>query len=166
MTRPLGSILFVITAAFSSFPGYGDKTNGLPSWQERAILVLTDACRMAPTQYRGAYVGVSTILLPANYPVVPPVYWNLALNESAHFHAVEMADTCGLTHNSCNGDAFNVRIQKFYNNKSSTLGEDIATGYSDPFATMRQWLLDATNNVPATDNTMCGTTRCDGHRCR
>jgi hypothetical protein len=29
---------------------------------------------------------------------------------------------------------------------------------------MKQWLMDATNNVPAVDNAMCGTSRCDGHR--
>jgi Cysteine-rich secretory protein family len=159
-------ILAVVTVASTCFAGYGDKVNGLPNWQERAIFVLTNACRMAPAQYRDAYVGASyTILLPSSYPAVPPVYWNLALNTSARFHALEMADTCGLTHNSCNGDGFSMRVQLFYNNKSYTIGEDIAAGYSSPLATMSQWLLDKQSNgtVPA-DLSMCGTSRCDGHR--
>jgi hypothetical protein len=149
----------------SAFAGYGDKVNGLPNWQERAILVLTNACRMAPTQYRDKYLGATyNILLPANYPAVPPVYWNLALNGSARFHAIQMADTCGMTHNSCNGDAFSTRIQLFYNNKSYTIGEDIAAGNTNPSATMTQWLLDEQNGTVPLDNTTCGTSRCDGHR--
>lgn len=160
------AILAVAAAASMCFSGYGDKVNGLPNWQERAIFVLTNACRMAPGQYRDVYVGASyAILLPSSYPAVPPVYWNLALNTSARFHAIEMADTCGLTHNSCNGDAFSTRVQLFYNNKSFTIGEDIAAGYSSPLATMSQWLLDKQSNgaVPA-DLSLCGTARCDGHR--
>jgi hypothetical protein len=151
--------------ASSAFAGYGDKVNGLPNWQERAILVLTNACRMAPVQYRNTYLGATyNILLPANYPAVPPVYWNLALNGSARFHAIQMADTCGMTHNSCNGDAFNVRIELFYNNKSYTIGEDIAAGSTDPSGTMQQWLLDEQNGTVPLDNSTCGTSRCDGHR--
>jgi hypothetical protein len=160
------TILAVITVASTCFAGYGDNMNGLPNWQERAIFVLTNACRMAPAQYRDTYVGASYgILLPSSYPAVPPAYWNLALNSSARFHATEMADTCGLTHNSCNGDGFSTRVQLFYNNKSYTIGEDIAAGYSSPLATMSQWLLDKQSNgtVPA-DLSMCGTSRCDGHR--
>jgi hypothetical protein len=158
------SCLIVILSLYLSFAGYGDKTNGLPNWQERAILVLTNACRMSPVQYRDTYVGAYSILLPANYPAARPLYWNLALNTSARFHAIQMADTCGMIHNSCNGESFSTRVQKFYNNKSYTVGEDIATGYATPQATMKQWLMDATNNVPAVDNAMCGTSRCDGHR--
>jgi hypothetical protein len=158
------AILAFVTATGLAFAGYGDKTNGLPNWQERAILVLTNACRMSPVQYRDAYVGAYTILLPENYPAVPPLYWNLALNTSARFHAIQMADTCGMTHNSCNGESFSTRVQKFYKNKSYTIGEDIASGYATPQATMKQWLMDATNNVPAVDLSMCGTARCDGHR--
>jgi hypothetical protein len=158
------SCLIVILSLYLSFAGYGDKTNGLPNWQERAILVLTNACRMSPVQYRDTYVGAYSILLPANYPAARPLYWNLALNTSARFHAIQMADTCGMIHNSCNGESFSTRVQKFYNNKSYTIGEDIATGNATPQATMKQWLMDATNNVPAVDNAMCGTSRCDGHR--
>ena len=156
-------LLTLVTSTDFSFAGYGDKTNGLPNWQERAILVLTNACRMSPMQYRDAYVGAYTILLPENYPAVRPLYWNLALNTSARFHAIQMADTCGMTHNSCNGESFLTRIQKYYT-KSSTVGEDIATGYATPQATMKQWIMDATNNIPAVDLSMCGTARCDGHR--
>jgi hypothetical protein len=158
-------VLLIAASGLTVCAGYGDKVNGFPNWQERVILTLTDACRMAPLQYRNMYIGSSySILLANDYPAVPPVYWNLALNESARFHAIEMADTCGLTHNSCNGDAFNTRIQFFYANKSSTLGEDIASGYSDPVATMSQWLLDEQNGVVPADLSMCGASRCDGHR--
>lgn len=165
MTLVRNAVILATASALAVCAGYGDKVNGFPNWQERAILALTGACRMAPVQYKNMFAGSTyAILLANNYPAVPPVYWNLALNESSRFHAIEMADTCGLTHNSCNGDAFNTRIQLFYANKSSTLGEDIAAGYSDPVATMSQWLLDEQNGVVPADLSMCGASRCDGHR--
>jgi len=147
-----------------SFGGYGDKINGYPLWQERAILVLTNTCRMSPVEYRDAFVGQYNILLPENYPPVPPLYWNLNLNIASRFHCIQMADTCGMTHNSCNGENFSTRLQKFYLNKSYNIGENIATGNSSPIATMKQWIMDATSGVPAGDLTNCSGGRCDGHR--
>jgi hypothetical protein len=156
-------VLF-FTVADVVYAGYGDRVNGLPNWQERAILVLTNACRMSPVSYRDAHVGAYSILLPTNYPAVKPVYWNQGLSEAARFHSLQMADTCGMVHTSCNGESFGTRLKKFYDNKSSTIGENIATGNANPQATMKQWLMDAANNAPAVDLSMCGASRCDGHR--
>jgi hypothetical protein len=160
------SAILCLLGVTAGYAGYGDKINGYPIWQERVLLVLTNACRMAPQQYRDAYVGNSTILQPANYKAVPPVYWNQALNTAARFHCIQMADTCGMTHNSCNGTDFSTRMQSFYKNKNGMIGENIATGYADPVSTMQQWLLDKdTAGRVAVDLSMCPPYgRCDGHR--
>jgi|GEM_PF-1625288 Uncharacterized protein with SCP/PR1 domains len=151
--------------------GYGDVMQGFPSLLERQIAVLTDACRMAPVQYRDAYVGTYAILDPADYPAADPLYWNLQLNQSARDHAIDMGDTCGiLQHPSCNGTSWDVRIKSFYKT-SSWIGENIAYSNTNPFSTLNQWLLDMqTNNQPAGDNTWVknattgDSSRADGHR--
>ena len=53
-------------------PGYP----GYPSWGERAVLTLTNACRFSPQEYRDEYVGSYNILLPQNFPGSGPVYWS------------------------------------------------------------------------------------------
>jgi hypothetical protein len=151
--------------------GYGDVSGGLPSWKERQILVLTNACRMAPIQYRDTYVGNYAILDSLKYPAVPPLYASNQLNASARAHALDMGDTCGtLQHNSCNNTPWDTRIKSYYK-ASSWIGENIAVGNSDPFATMNQWILDIRQgaNQPAADSSLCTLTAgssslCDGHR--
>ena len=61
----------VILSFFNTVVGYGEKVDSLLLWQERAVAVLTNACRMAPVTFRDRYIGNSTILLPENYPAVP-----------------------------------------------------------------------------------------------
>ncbi len=143
--------------------GYGDRFDSLPNFTERQLHVLTNACRMAPAQYRDAYIGNFQVLLPANYPPVHPCYWNLALNRSSHTQAVDMANNCGLQHASCDGTAWNSRIQSYYNNKSSSIGENIATGNSTALTTVKQWVLEVdTSRFPVPPDKDPGGA--DGHR--
>jgi hypothetical protein len=102
---------------------------------------------MAPTQYRDTYIGNYQVLLPQNYPAVKPLYWNLALNRASRAHAIDMANNCGMQHNSCNGTAWNTRIKSYYT-KSSTIAENIAAGNTTALATVKQWILE-TEPVPA-----------------
>jgi hypothetical protein len=163
------SAIFLFNA--ESIAGYGDVANSLPSWKERQILVLTNACRMSPAQYRDAYVGNYAILDSAKYPAVAPLYLSPQLNASGRGHALDMGDTCGtLQHNSCNGTAWDTRIKSYYA-ASSWIGENIAVGNSDPFVTMNQWIKDNPqgSDQPAGDFSWCKTStkdssRCDGHR--
>jgi hypothetical protein len=163
--------LLILAAHAPSLAGYGDVSGGLPSWKERQILVLTNACRMAPIQYRDTYVGSFAILDSSKYPAVPPLYLNPQLNASARAHSLDMGDTCGIMqHNSCNGTAWNTRIKAYYT-ASSSIGENIAVGNADPFTTMNQWIMDTPqgSDQPAPDFSWCKTStgdssRCDGHR--
>jgi hypothetical protein len=152
-------VLLFLSLSSQSVAGYGDTVAGYPAYKERAALVLTNACRMAPAGFRDKYVGNYTILLPQNYPAVRPLYWNLQLNKSSRAYAVDIANNCGLqaTHMSCDGKTtFDQRIRSYYI-PPGWIGENAATGYADPLQTIGQWLMDG--NPPAVDKS--GS---DGHR--
>jgi hypothetical protein len=156
-------VSFLVVSVLAQQRGNGDKVDSFPSLNERQLLVLTDACRMAPAQYRDLYIGNYQVLLPANYPAVRPLYWNLALNKSAHAHTLDMAFNCGMQHPSCDGTAWNTRIQSFYGSKNSMIGENIAAGNQTALATLKQWVLEvnpSTTPVPVDKDPAGG----DGHR--
>jgi hypothetical protein len=165
MVKPTAFFIIILTALVCR-AGYGDAPDGYPSWRERQILVLTNACRMAPAQYRAAYVGNYAILAPAKYPATFPLYWNAQLNRSARAHCLDMGDTCGvMQHPSCNGTLWDTRLKTYYT-ASSWIGENIAAGNSDPFGVMSMWLIDKVQSTgqPAADLSCPNTAGCDGHR--
>lgn len=108
-TAGIGLLLLSIYMASSA--GYGDIQDGLPSRMEREALTLTSAVRMDPVGFRNKYIPSTTILLPANYPAVAPVWYNHNLNKASRFHSVEMANTCGMRHESCDGTEFGARLK-------------------------------------------------------
>ena len=146
--------------------GYGVPQQGYPSWQERALLVLTNAVRMAPLDYRAKYAADFSPSLSAAhaleaYPAVAPLRFNLELNGSARAHSVDMGTAPCFQHDSCNGTPWNVRISAYYK-LSGTIGENIAAGYpgpSDPRYAMSMWLCDEFNSACCADGASC-----DGHR--
>lgn len=147
-------LLFCRSAA-----GYGEMADTLLNWQERTVTVLTNACRMAPVAFRDRFIDNDGILLPENYPPVAPVYWNRELNAASRFHAVEMALVCGMTHTSCNGESWNVRLRQFYT-KAGGIAENIAAGYSSPLDAVCGWIIDGrTAQTAAADKSDA-----DGHR--
>ena len=134
--------------------GNGDPVHGYPSYRERAVLALTNACRQGPQQYRDAFLGTSRVLGPGKYPAVAPVYWTLPLNESARAHSIDMATTPCFQHASCDGTDLWDRIRDFYSGARS-LGENIASGYDSP--------LDVVNGL-VLDGGAADFSRGDGHR--
>ena len=121
---------------------YGVKFDSLPRWEERAVLTLVNACRMAPIQYRDSYVGNYSILLPENHPAVNPIFWELKLNLSARFFANDMAHNCGYhNHSSCDGTIWDTRIKSFYT-EGNNIGENIASGYASPQQVVAGWIYD------------------------
>jgi hypothetical protein len=149
--------------------GYGDWLegwDGYPTMKERRVMLLTNACRIAPREYRDRYLvpynaQAADILTAQQYPAVAAVYWDLDLNRAARAHAQDMAQNMGLSHSSSDGTSAGERIGSFYD-KDGWWGENIAAGRDDAFGTMRQWLLDITdytNQTPAPDNSAY-----DGHR--
>ncbi len=158
------SILFSLAAVCMSVAGpreYGTPDTGAgnyPCWQEMALLTLTNACRVAPREYRDRFLNVSGILEPNAYPPVNPVHYNEELNRSARAHALDMARNCGLQHSSCDGTKWSARIRSYYQ-AGAGIAENIAYSRMMPQETLVQWLLDAVNQTPAADKS--GN---DGHR--
>lgn len=95
---------------------------------------------LAPEEYRDKYLGVTGILLPATYPAVHPLYFDLALAQVARGHSIDMGDNCGMQHNSCDGTTFANRLKAVY--PSSAIGENIATTQKSGFSAVKAWLLD------------------------
>lgn len=156
--KKAGIGLLLISIYMVSSAGYGDIQDGLPSRMEREALTMTSAVRMDPVGFRDKYIPSTTILLPANYPAVGPVWYNQNLNKASRFHSVDMANTCGMQHNSCDGTTFSARLKSYYTS-SYNIAENVASGVSTGIGTVIQWLRDDNaQGVPAADNAA------DGHR--
>lgn len=144
---------------------WGAPQSGYPTWRERAILVLTNAVRMAPTAWRDTYMGDFTpsaagILSPSSYPVQPPLFWNFNLNRVARAHSVDMANNCGLGSSAvwCDGTAWDTKIKQYYTT-SADIDENLAAGTGTPRYTVNLWLCDASGGSCCADGAGC-----DGHR--
>ncbi len=157
------------TGNYADAGTYGIPVNGAPTWQERAVLVMTNAVRVDPTTYKATYGSTyspsmqQSNVLGSLYPAVAPMRWNDSLGQSARAHSVDMATTPCFQHNSCDGTNVFTRIKSYYT-LSGTLGENIAAGYSDPLNTVNQWLCDEVGTPSACapdDGTASGD---DGHR--
>jgi hypothetical protein len=122
--------------------GNGVPVNGYPSWRERVILVASNACRTGPQQFRDTYLAAYPgILQPATSPATFPLYWTLPLDQSARAHSTDMVTHDFFSHDSFDGTSWYTRIASYYS-QSSTLGENIAAGYSTPFAAFLAWITD------------------------
>ncbi|MBD3241649.1 MAG: hypothetical protein GF331_13750, partial [Chitinivibrionales bacterium] len=140
--RKLAASVLISGMLYAVFAGYGDKLDSLPTWAERAVLVMTNVCRMAPVAYRNEYIGnIATILDPSVYPAVDPVYWHPDLALAAHDHAIDMAYNCGMQHNSCDGTEWNERISSYYT-VSGWIAENVSRSQTSPQAAVRTWVYD------------------------
>lgn len=148
------SVLLALSHPGAARAGNGDPIGGHPSYRERAILALTNACRQGPQAYRDAYLRNARILKPGAYPAVAPLYWTLPLNRSARAHSIDMATTPCFQHDSCDGTDLWTRIGGYYAGATS-MAENIASGYRSPLEVVNGLLLDG----GAADRS-----RGDGHR--
>ncbi|NLL12742.1 MAG: CAP domain-containing protein [Fibrobacter sp.] len=143
----------------NSIAGYGDFSDSIPIAPEREVHVLTNAVRMDPQGFRDLYIKDTNVLKTENYPPTTPLWYNHDLSRAARFHSIDMANNCGMTHQSCDGTSFANRIKSFYKT-SSFIAENVATGRSTGLLTVIQWLRDDINQgVPAQD-----LSSNDGHR--
>jgi len=133
----------------------GAPVGGYPSLFERQLLVYTNAVRMAPQQYRDKYMAgfqpnPSSIL--QSYTALGPLYYEPKLNQSARFHAQDMASNGCFQHDSCDGTAWSARIWSYYP-QALTIGENIAAGYASAKSCVDVLLCDAAGGQCAQDKT-------------
>jgi len=123
--------------------GYGDvDADAYPTASEREVHLWTNAARVDPEAFGDAYAagGCSTADF-SDDELTPkaPVYYSRELNEAARFHSEDMRDNDWFAHESSDGTSFADRLAAFYD--SASVGENIAYGYSDAFATvMEGWM--------------------------
>jgi len=143
----------------SSGGSAGDPVSGYPGWQERTLLVLTNAVRMDPQGWRDTYYPFSTslpdasgILMPATFSAVSPLIYHNGLNQGARYHSEDMRDNCGLQHDSCDGTIWSTRLRSYYPSASG-FGENAAYGLTSPLDTLNQFLCDRVAGSCAADGT-------------
>jgi hypothetical protein len=153
------SIALYILIVSAVYADYGDLYNGYPSHKEREAIVMTNAVRMAPQEFRNLYISDAPYILQESiYPSVAPLYWRYELNLAARQHSVDMADNCGMQHNSCDSTLWYERLWSVYP-EAGYIAENVATGRDYGWSTIIQWLRDEVNGDPAEDSTDY-----DGHR--
>jgi len=82
----------LIFAMQSAFAGYGDAVDGLPSVQERALHVWTNAMRMAPGAFADAYSCRFADFKAGEKSPQPALGMDLRLYAAARLHSNNMAD--------------------------------------------------------------------------
>jgi hypothetical protein len=124
--------------------GYGDPVDGYPSAEERALVMWTNAARVAPESYTGDYKsgGCSLREFSADEKAAKaPLYIDLALTEAARFHSEDMNENGCFQHDSCDGTDTWDRVDRFYKDQNQGVGENIAYGSSDArYTVMSMWM--------------------------
>jgi len=142
---PALSLLPVLAAASAHCgdPGLGVPVEGMPNAAERAMMVLSNACRLDPQGFRDLFLDDPGILTPAAYPPAPPLRWSLGLARAARAHAADMAGTpgCALDRRSCDGTPAADRVAAYYE-ESPLLAENVAAGFEDALSVVSAFLLN------------------------
>lgn len=124
--------------------GYGDPVDGYPSATERALVLWTNAARVAPTEFKTEYSAGSCSIADFSddeKTAKAPLYIDLDLTEVARVHSADMRDNGCFQHESCDGTDTWTRVGQYYHDQNSGLGENIAYGSSDPkYAVLSMWM--------------------------
>jgi len=124
--------MLLLLASYAAAGTYGVPVDGFPSADERAVVLWTNAARVAPEAFTDDYSagGCSTDVF-SDDELTPkdPLYIDLDLTEVARVHSEDMVDNGCFQHESCDGTDTWTRIAQYYTDASTALGENIAYGY-------------------------------------
>lgn len=133
----------------TAIAGYGDPVDGFPSAEERALVLWTNAARVAPTEHTGDYRsgGCSPDDFSSDEKKPQkPLYLDLGLTEAARYHSDDMRKNGCFQHESCDGTDTWARIGRYYND-GSYLGENIAYGSADPkYTVLSMWMCSTSGH--------------------
>lgn len=165
----------------SPAPLYGEAVSGMPNWEERTLLALSNRARVDPATELADCTQCSPAELSGCYSPVAPFTLNPNLGEAARFHAHNMAQMNFFAHNSacrirsdiasvypdsCDASASCActsgtatttfaRISLFGSNGSA---ENIAWGYTTPMSVFYGFLHEPAPSSP------CSFNSSNGHR--
>jgi hypothetical protein len=136
----------VLTAlALTTFiQGYGDIQDSYPNYEERAVLLYTNAARVDPEAHDSAYQSGWEPCSFADFTAdektaKKSLYWSHPLGEAARYHSQDMVDNNFFAHESPDGTTASERVARWYT--ESSIGENIAYGYADAWeAVMGGWM--------------------------
>jgi uncharacterized protein YkwD len=145
--RPAPWSLFLVLALTAPACGGSDADGDLTA-EEAAVLEYTNYARTDPQgfaveflaeleasgQDNGAYAD-----LMARSPV-PAVTIHAGLTRVAREHSRDMAESCGLQHDSCDGTTWDARLRSVY--PGGSLGENAAMGYPTGLSVVIAWIVD------------------------
>ncbi len=128
-------LLALALGATPAQAGYGDVNSlGLPTANDRALHLWTNAARVAPSDFTAWYD--CSMDSWQDYEKVPqvPISMDYDLVEAAVFHSDDMQKNNHFAHESSDGTSFAARLARFYS--SGFIGENIAYGYSNEFSAL------------------------------
>jgi hypothetical protein len=127
---------------------YGVPVDGYPSYEERVLLLWTNAVRVDPEAFEDEYESGDE---PCSFDdfeaseqeAKDPMYIDLDLTEVARVHSTDMAENGCFQHESCDGTDTWTRIAEYYDD-TTNLGENIAMGTDDPYyAVTGMWMCSS-----------------------
>ncbi len=134
----------MILVSLAMAAGYGDPVDGFPSDAERALVLWTNAARVAPLDFTGDYKSGGCSLddfSSDEKKAKDPLYIDLALTEAARYHSDDMRTNGCFQHESCDGTDTWTRIGRFYKDSAGAMGENIAYGSTDArYMVMSMWM--------------------------
>jgi len=128
----VGLVLVLLASVPQAAQAYGEGSESLPSWEERAVHLFTDRLRVEPGADDPEF---------SSYEAVRPLVYSAELNEAARFYAEDMAENGCFPedHSSCDGTSFGARLAAFY--PGEMIGENIALGSpTAELVVMNGWL--------------------------
>ena len=145
---PLPRVAVLALLALSVAACGDDDASGDLTTEEAAVLEYTNYARTDPQgfaqeflaeleqsgQDNGAYAD-----LMARSPV-PAVAIHAGLVRVAREHSRDMAENCGLQHDSCDGTTWDARIRSAYS--GDAIGENAAMGYPTGLSVVIGWIVD------------------------
>jgi hypothetical protein len=150
------STLFLLVLAIAGGGRQRRPRRRPPSYRERAILALTNACRNAIPRNTGGLARRREDPPAEELSARRALSWTLPLNRSARAHSIDMArgrNASSTTRATASGGLWD-RIGGYYKGATS-MAENIAAGYRTPLAAVKR--LDCSRAAP-------DHSKGDGHR--
>eukprot|EP01087_Luapelamoeba_hula_P016564 TRINITY_DN509_c0_g1_i1.p1 TRINITY_DN509_c0_g1~~TRINITY_DN509_c0_g1_i1.p1 ORF type:complete len:931 (-),score=48.09 TRINITY_DN509_c0_g1_i1:106-2898(-) len=159
--RLLLQFLCLLGCAFLVF-GYGEPTNGSPSWQERTSMALLNAARISPSAYATNYMGgffASTSGAMTRVSAGLPVIISSGLTLAAEAHSKDITNNCPSTlqNNGCDGTPWSKSVANYWTCPSGSwsLGQIMFGGSVDPLYTMNYMLCSPKASADGKSYTCC-----------
>ncbi len=121
---------------------YGEVEEDRPTWAQRELHVYTNLVRVDPMAWSADYGCSTSAFSSTERQARPPLLYHDGLTEIAQLHSEDMAAHGFLDHDSWDGTSFSERVWPYY--PGTTIGENVAYGYSDNAAAIWQgWMCSS-----------------------